>query len=920
MVTYVNKVTSWEHPYMEYRGLSTDTKPTDAPVNSKFVELDTGVKYYFNDGEWSVAPTPSDSSGGGSGGADKFVVTLTNENDTWTADKTIAEILEAYEAGANVVCSYPTDGGSYELPCIFAAEIGEAPTTFNAVMFSSNIFVEGIEAAAVTGYDGEGSDVWGVIQTPIEALPSHTSANNGQVLGVSSGNLAWVTPESGADKFVVTFTEENDTISADKTTAEIGAAYANDEIIVARVPETLEGMDYYIEIPLSTVVSFDDPESGDTFYYPIFIGFSYGDNTKSIVLNGGPGDESDEWGKEEVVITEDDGSSTPASVSWNDLTDKPFYESTVAPAIYYVMPQVYDGTYSYVNATIRIDNTDCILYVYRVGDALTAAQLEGASIAIDTFDAQEGKESSTSINVAAGDITNVTNGRYIASNGIPYVFVSDANDNDIYIENVTDVKRLNPGTYLVYVDTNAIQTGSYTYSGSLTKPAVTSVHKLNEKFYDKGTDLPSYSASNNGQVLGISSGQPAWINQSSGAEKFVVTMTNDNDTWTANKTIAEIITAKAAGDNVVCEVQPSEEIPVPFEIPCTVAESVDMGGMTMDVAMFGGVCISEAPIIIAVSGVVVSNTDEWGVTTAEIKDELPSYSSANNGQVLGVNGGGLIWMPPGTASWNDVTNKPFYETVIDPGFNYLIDLSQDYVSGYLDFGAEVPCKFYRVGDVLTASQLEGATGSLNNGVEIEYGTIQSSHIDEIEENGETIGLFVASDMPFALVINNDNTTLNYSGSSFACSGTFASAGTYLFWIDLSIMEEGASAYNPTLVKEANTNVTMLAEKYYKAPFIVTADLDLSNTSVSNISASFASILAAIQGGRQTSLVLEFNDGTNDVQIPLSPSLITSVQIHFSVTAPYAFDGTNVRIYTIDVYINDNDNVFGTFYLHDATAQ
>lgn len=54
MVTYVNKVTSWNYPYMEYHGLSTDTKPTDAPVNSMFMELDTGDEYYFSDGEWCL--------------------------------------------------------------------------------------------------------------------------------------------------------------------------------------------------------------------------------------------------------------------------------------------------------------------------------------------------------------------------------------------------------------------------------------------------------------------------------------------------------------------------------------------------------------------------------------------------------------------------------------------------------------------------------------------------------------------------------------------------------------------------------------------------------------------------------------------------------------------------------------------------
>lgn len=40
--------------YIEFEGLSTDTKPTeDIGVNSKFHELDTGDTYYFTGEAWS---------------------------------------------------------------------------------------------------------------------------------------------------------------------------------------------------------------------------------------------------------------------------------------------------------------------------------------------------------------------------------------------------------------------------------------------------------------------------------------------------------------------------------------------------------------------------------------------------------------------------------------------------------------------------------------------------------------------------------------------------------------------------------------------------------------------------------------------------------------------------------------------------
>ena len=47
-----------------YAGKSTDTKPTNVEVNSKFEELDTGKDYYFDGTQWNEIP----NTGGGGGG------------------------------------------------------------------------------------------------------------------------------------------------------------------------------------------------------------------------------------------------------------------------------------------------------------------------------------------------------------------------------------------------------------------------------------------------------------------------------------------------------------------------------------------------------------------------------------------------------------------------------------------------------------------------------------------------------------------------------------------------------------------------------------------------------------------------------------------------------------------------------------
>lgn len=49
MVTLNKPIRAFE---LEFKGLSTDTKPTDCAENSLFLELDTGKFYYFTGSTW----------------------------------------------------------------------------------------------------------------------------------------------------------------------------------------------------------------------------------------------------------------------------------------------------------------------------------------------------------------------------------------------------------------------------------------------------------------------------------------------------------------------------------------------------------------------------------------------------------------------------------------------------------------------------------------------------------------------------------------------------------------------------------------------------------------------------------------------------------------------------------------------------
>lgn len=114
-------VTVWDTMNTTYQGLSTDTKPTDARNGDIFAEMDTDSVYIFDEenAEWRECATGSGGSGGGGGGGSStnFVVTFTmgivDDNPFIWADKTAAEVMDAINAGSNVVATMSEDGENH---------------------------------------------------------------------------------------------------------------------------------------------------------------------------------------------------------------------------------------------------------------------------------------------------------------------------------------------------------------------------------------------------------------------------------------------------------------------------------------------------------------------------------------------------------------------------------------------------------------------------------------------------------------------------------------------------------------------------------------------------------------------------------------------------------------------------------------
>jgi len=133
-------------------------------------------------------------SAGGGGGAEKFVVTLTRENDTWTADKTIAEIVAADEAGKIVVAKYPNSGMYTDLP------------------LSSAVEYQGIYGALFIGFVNSGND------NKIVSVQC-TNQGSGDVIATTEQPI----PTSTNEPLIVTLTADQSTgnLVGDKTYKEV---------------------------------------------------------------------------------------------------------------------------------------------------------------------------------------------------------------------------------------------------------------------------------------------------------------------------------------------------------------------------------------------------------------------------------------------------------------------------------------------------------------------------------------------------------------------------------------------------------------------------------------------------------------------------------------------------------------------------
>ena len=243
----------------DFVGNSEETKPAGANIgeNSTFTELDTGNQFYRKGNTWATMKAPGGSSSGGSLPAnfptesaanankfvgfdangdyeaknapssdEKFFVQLTYDDNEgeWSANKTFAQIVAADAADKIVIVKAYVAQLEIELEfakaSVFSAE-GDGGALFYALYCDD----EGdANFYSVTCQSESGTDAWSLNRgNNQKELPPVSLLDNGKILGVSGGSLAWVEPAMIVN-LTLDGTGETPVLVGNKTFGEIATA------------------------------------------------------------------------------------------------------------------------------------------------------------------------------------------------------------------------------------------------------------------------------------------------------------------------------------------------------------------------------------------------------------------------------------------------------------------------------------------------------------------------------------------------------------------------------------------------------------------------------------------------------------------------------------------------------------------------
>lgn len=214
------------------------------------------------------------------GGSDRyiipqdFIINVTEGGEgNFTADKTYAEILEAYNMGHTLIVSF----SNVLHPLLYK---------FNGEYFTFQASVTDNRRTNVTTFIIDETHITATNQT-LSNVPAAYGSYAGKVLTVSSsGDAVWgeasssgSSGSSGAESFLVSFTYQSDTdsYSADKSFAEIVSAYEAGKIVL--------GKSFYLDTIYIGMLAFVYSDASVCFQFENY--HASGGRTTIYLLNNG---------------------------------------------------------------------------------------------------------------------------------------------------------------------------------------------------------------------------------------------------------------------------------------------------------------------------------------------------------------------------------------------------------------------------------------------------------------------------------------------------------------------------------------------------------------------------------------------------------------------------------------------------------
>ena len=169
MITEVSKGREYSVP--SFRGLSTDSKPTDAGNGAEFIEINTGDVYYYNEAGSAWVKYTGSEGGGGGGSSDFSTAEVNIINDTGSA-------VDISDCPQVVDDEYMSGGISID---------ANTEATLSLILYKGHAFITAIAIGGTPMVGGTGITVTGDIVNESDEYEVYIEISGDGTITITSG-------------------------------------------------------------------------------------------------------------------------------------------------------------------------------------------------------------------------------------------------------------------------------------------------------------------------------------------------------------------------------------------------------------------------------------------------------------------------------------------------------------------------------------------------------------------------------------------------------------------------------------------------------------------------------------------------------------------------------------------------------------